>query len=359
MNAVRLARVKRLLEASRVLQDSTHPLGRRARELLPAVTGLSPPNVEWALSHALETHASDEELAMLLVRTPECEVAHVLLSANVFVAALRAVAIALAAAPQVFVRASRREPEMLQLLAAAAPGQFQVVETLSPQAGDHVWAYGSDATISLLRTKWPDGVRVHEHGSGFGCVMLDETDVTSAAQTTALATGISQDVAAFDQRGCLSPRVILLQADRSAARRLKEALLAAMQQRELEVPRGQLKADERAQIQQYCATMCMAGDVTALPGGVVSLELEPIPFVLPPTGRVVHIRCVTEGITELRSLRQHLTTIGIHHGNLTLRERLQHEFTGARVVPVGTLQTPVLDGPVDLRQWATQPPPRT
>lgn len=358
MNAARLARVKTLLDASRVLQDSTHPLGRRARELLPGVTGLSPQNVEWALSHALETHASDEELAMLLARTPECEVAHVLLSANVFVAALRAVAIALAAAPRVFVRASRREPEMVQLLAAAAPGLFQVVDELTPRPGDHVWAYGSDATLSLLREKWPDAVRLHGHGSGFGCVMLDDTDVTSAAQTTALASGVSRDVAAFDQRGCLSPRVILLQADLSAAQRLKHALLAALQQRELEVPRGELSADERAQIQRYHATLCMVGEVTATPGGLVSLESSPMPFVLPPTGRVIHIRCVTDGIAELHTLRQHLTTIGIHHGNLGLRERLQREFTGVRVAPVGTMQTPGLDGPVDLRRWATQAPSR-
>ena len=89
--AERRARVERLLEAARVLASTGNTAGRAFRARLLDTTGLSEPSIERALGHGLETRTSDAELQALLACTPEAPRAHVLLSSNVFVAALRAV----------------------------------------------------------------------------------------------------------------------------------------------------------------------------------------------------------------------------------------------------------------------------
>jgi hypothetical protein len=98
------------------------------------------------------------------------------------------------------VRASRREPTMAALLAEAAPGLFELTSELAPAPGDHVHAYGSDATLAELARTLPRGVVLHGHGSGFAAAVLERPFSDDVWDRLAL------DVALFDQRGCLSPR---------------------------------------------------------------------------------------------------------------------------------------------------------
>src|SRR5829696_6144805 len=109
-------RVRRLVEAARALADPKSSLGKLARERLPEATGLSPEGVDFALQQSLEIDATPAEIATLCRDAPAAPRAHVLLSANVFVAALRAISLGLAASPRVSVRCSRREAVMAELL---------------------------------------------------------------------------------------------------------------------------------------------------------------------------------------------------------------------------------------------------
>jgi len=152
--SVRQGRVARLVAVARRIADPADPLGQRARALLPASTGLSLQGVELGLTRCLEIAPTDLELRSLCEGTPSAPRAHVLLSANVFVAAHRAIALALAASARVEVRPSRREPEMVRLLQAGDPGLFRVVDDLSAAPGDHVWAYGTDRTLAALRDEF-------------------------------------------------------------------------------------------------------------------------------------------------------------------------------------------------------------
>src|SRR5580704_4810894 len=97
--------VRRLLAAAcRVYDD-------RAR-LVPALveaTGLSPQGIELGFA-SLEREATDEELEAMVAAAGDAGHVHIVLSANVFVAAMRALALALAAAPRVTVRPSPRDP---------------------------------------------------------------------------------------------------------------------------------------------------------------------------------------------------------------------------------------------------------
>ena len=349
MTVQRIARVRHLLDCARVLKDPTHPLRQVALAGLPADTGLSPENVAWALDNAFEVDASNTELVLLCARTPCCERAHVLLSANVFVAALRAIAIGLAAAPRVFVRASRREPLMMNLLAQAAPEQFEVVESLEPTAGDHCWAYGSDSTLAELQRKWPKGILFHGHGSGFGVAVLEPSDLQSTVAIEALAAALALDTAAFDQHGCLSPRVILVEKSRDRAWLFGQALAQALSQREQEIPLGTLTPNERADIRRFHDMMCIAGRALPAGNGLVTMETDLLPWALPPAGRVLHIRTVADAITDLHPLAHALTTIAVDPMNTTAALRLEQAFPSARITSIGHMQRPALDGPVDLR----------
>ncbi len=111
----RLARVERVVAAGRRAADDADPLGREAREALLASSGLSAEGVALALGAHLETHPAPEHLAALLAsagRAPGC---HVVLAANVCTAALRALAVAVATAPRVSVRPSRRDPSLARM----------------------------------------------------------------------------------------------------------------------------------------------------------------------------------------------------------------------------------------------------
>ena len=348
----RLSRVRHFLDAARVLRDPGHPLGREARETLPAATGLSQQNVDWALENALEIGARDEDLALLCTRAPLCQRAHVLLSANVFVGALRAIAIGLASAPTVCVRPSRRESQMVALLSQAAAGQFQRVETIQPAAGEHCWVYGTDATIADLRITWPEGVVIHGHGHGYGVVVLEAKDLQNASDLSSVANALAVDVAAFDQRGCLSPRVILVEKSSADARRLSQALADALMRREKQIPMGTVSHDERADVRRHHDTMCVVGQAIAAGSGLVTLETQPLPWILPPIGRVLHVRTVRDAIQDLEPRTAEMTTIAVKASNPTLGSRLAQAFPHARITQVGRMQVPALDGPVDLRDVA-------
>src|SRR5262245_25865659 len=236
-----------LLQAARRIADAGDVLGQRARRELCASSGLSPAGVAHALEQCLETHPSSAELSKLCASVRPAPRAHVLLSANVFVAAHRAIALGLAASEQVFVRPSRREPTFVELLQEGAPGLFSIVRELTPQAGEHLFAYGSDETLAELRQKSARGVVLHTHGSGFGMAIFDREGGADEGACRQLAL----DVAAFDQRGCLSPRLLFVRGSAAEIRKTAAELARALATIETEIPRGELSSEERADIVRF------------------------------------------------------------------------------------------------------------
>lgn len=341
----RRARLEPLLESARTLLDASSGRGRHARERLLASSGLSPEGVDFALLRCLESAPSEQEIAALIRSTPAAQTAHVLLSANVFVAAHRAIAIALAASAVVRVRPSRREPEMAELLSAGAPGAFQLVSELTPRAGDRLWAYGSDETMTEVATTLPPGVALHAHGSGFGAALIEE--VRSETELAALLTALADDIALFDQRGCLSPRIVLVSAHSVSASTVASELAAALGKVELRVPRGRLTAHELGEIAKYRDTARFIGEVSAAGSGFVSMGPENS-WLLPPTGRNIHVLSTPDPISALTPYRPLLTTCAFA-GAPTRREALIRTLPGARICDFGYMQRPPFDGPVDRR----------
>ena len=124
----------------------------------------------------METDPTPEEVAALCAGVASAARVWVVLSANVFTAAHRAIALGLAASPRVFVKASRRDPTLAALLHEAAPDLFTLVTQVAAAPGDHVSAYGRQATLKQLRAALPPGVSWHGHGPGLGVAIVGGGD---------------------------------------------------------------------------------------------------------------------------------------------------------------------------------------
>ncbi len=178
------ADVRRLVEAARAVARDP---GALTADLV-RTTGLSPEGIALAFERHLELDPSDADLDALVAGAGAAKHVVVVLSANVFVAALRALAIARAASPSVVVRPSRREPDFARALVAHTrdPG-LTLVEDLALDRlfGGEVHVYGRDATIADVRARVGERIRVRGHGAGMGVAVVTEGAAveTSGART--------------------------------------------------------------------------------------------------------------------------------------------------------------------------------
>jgi acyl-CoA reductase-like NAD-dependent aldehyde dehydrogenase len=336
----------------RRLQRAARAVIERGAALVPAIvesTGLSTEGVELALARHIELDATEAELARLVEHAGDVSAVTVVLSANVFVGALRAIALARAASDDVVVRPSRRDPAFARALVEAAvtlgDPHVRIDEDLdvSSLAGGEIHVYGRDETIADIRAKAQPGVRVRGHGSGMGVAWI-----SGGADLGAAARGLADDVVVFDQRGCLSPRIALVLGDEARASELADALHAELEPLSATVPRGAVPADERAASGRYVATMTYA--CRALVGNQHAIGIAPsgAPLVLPPPYRNVHVaacRSVEDAHRLLAPLAKGIVTIGSDDPESA--RALAPRW--ARLAALGAMQRPPLDGPVDLR----------
>lgn len=335
-------RVERLLVAARRIADRNDPIGQRARSELPYATGLSRQGVELALERCLETHPSRAELEALTRSVEAAPAAHVLLSANVFVAAHRAIALALVASEHVVVRPSRREPVMATLLEQASGGAFELRQELRPAAGEHVFAYASDDTIIELRRSLPRGVVLYAHGAGLGVAIVEQGEACLAT-----ARALADDVVLFDQRGCLSPRVAIVLADVEGTRRFARDLASSLDELGASVPRGVLDEAELADERRYRDSVTYAAELFTAQSASVCFDISGERLLVPPIGRNV---CVLRAASLSRLLSPMKSAIAAASAsNATLEERLRELLPNARVSKIGRMQRPPFDGPVDHR----------
>lgn len=342
MRADVLERLERLLHAARRIADPGTDLGREARARLSASTRLSPEGVAAAIERCLEHHPTRAELEALASAVAPAPRVHVLLSSTVFTAAHRAIALGLAASDRVVVRPSRRDPLFSELLLRGAPGLFELSATLSPCAGEHVHAYATAETLAELRRTLPAGVVLHAHGPGFGVIVVGDADPASVASAVAL------DVALFDQRGCLSPRAVVVEGDPARARAHALALAEALAAMERGLPRGALDDEEQAEIVRYRDTMSYAGEVFPAGSGVVALAREGAPLFIAPVGRNLHVVPTGDAAALLAPHAHAITTVAVA-GSPALTARVHAALPQARRAELGRMQTPAFDGPVDRR----------
>jgi hypothetical protein len=327
--------------AARALEDAA------LVEALARSTSLTPPMVQRALRRNLEREVSDADLDRVFAWAgDEVDEVAVVLSAGVLTAPLRALALARAAGLLVTVHPSKRDPRFAELLVEelASPdvrlgGRFSGTDF----RGQELHAYGADETIRTLRAQVPAAVRVRAHGHGFGIVWVEAPDEAAARAT-------AEDVVDFDQRGCLSPRVVFV--PESFAQDFAIALAARLEVLATVLPRGPLSDDERQQAVRYRDTLHFAGALHEGPAHLVGIAPAGSPLLVPPPGRHVHVAAVSargEIATKLGPLARFVTTIGSDAPGLSTELAASLGAPQARVAPLGAMQTPPLDGPVDSR----------
>jgi hypothetical protein len=339
--AERLADVRRLVDAARdVSCDSA------VRAALVLTTGLSREGVELALAEHLETVPDDTDLRRLVLGAGDAERVHVVLSSNVFIGGLRALAVARAAAERVTVTASRREPVFARALVERAADPALSLDdggAIESVLRGEIHVYGRDETIALVRARAREGVRVLGHGSGLGVAV-----VTGRQGALDASRAIARDVAPFDQRGCLSPRAVLVVGGRGEAEALCADLDHALGAVEERVPRGALDADESVAATRYHETVAFAGRIWRGKAHLVGLAPERAPLTLAPPGRHLHVAAV-ESLEAARALLAPIAGFVVAVGSDA--PGLVGDLVGhrVRVSPLGLMQRPALDGPVDLR----------
>lgn len=319
---------------------------------LVATTGLSREGVAHALDVSLEREVSSDDLRTLVSRVRPAESVTVVLAANVFTAAQRAIALALAAAPRVYVRPSRRDPTFARaLIDAMADRRVTCIETLSSEATRGVvHAYGRDATMRTIASD--TGLPVWAHGAGLGvAVVSPRTELDLAARM------VADDVVVFDQRGCLSPRVAFVLGDLERAERFGLALAETLALDTIRLPPGHVSPEERAEILRARDVALLCGEVSGTVGAMVAvtpLEKDAACILFPP-GRHVSVVPVRDEI-ELRARLAFLgrALVGVACDDENLARSVAPEWV--RIASLGKLQKPPLDGPVDLRDvWLEGP----
>ena len=296
----------------------------------------------------LERDPSPGEIAKLVHgATPSSQV-HVILSANVVTAPLRALAVACAASIRVSVKPSRRDPAFTRALVRRVPDLEITVRDAVDAAtlsDGEVHVYGRDETVLAVRSAAPRGVLVRAHGAGLGVAI-----VTGGAALEEAARRVADDVVVFDQRGCLSPRVVLVVGDASRGAAFADALALELAAWEPVAARGVLDRDEARDAARYVETMRFAGSVARGDTYAVGLAPEGMPLVVPPPGRHVHVATVgelCEVLGVLTPIERLVVAVGTDD-EAALRAVLRPDAR-VRWSPLGQMQKPPFDGPVDLR----------
>ncbi|MDP9036639.1 MAG: proline dehydrogenase [Myxococcota bacterium] len=337
----RLADVERLLGAARAVHSNRAAIA----PAIAIATGLTPQGVELGFA-SLEQAATDAGLRALISAAGTAAHVHVILSSNVFVAPLRALALARAAAKRVTVRPSARDDVMARaLIAAAADPAISLVEERDVAAigADVLHVYGSDETIAAVRHRVRPGALVRGHGTGMGLAV-----VTGDASLDSAAEALAVDVARFDQRGCLSPRVVVVEGNQARGASFANVLHERLDSLGARVPRGELSDEERQKLTQWRDALAFAGRVWVGEGHVVALAPSGAPLAIPPPGR--HVQVVGEATLDgvagrIRSMGHFIVALGTDAPLRLAQAAPRH----ARLSRLGHMQRPPLDGPVDRR----------
>jgi hypothetical protein len=361
-----------LAVTAKAFADPHSTWGRRARDVLPASTGLSPTMVDWALSTTMR--ASDAQALMTLrqsllptmpqMKAVPASLGVVILAGNIFSASWRALAEPLLQHCPTLAKASSRDgafPKLIQeALTQISPtlaqglavvdykGGSSDIEAAVFDAAEVVSVYGSDETITNVRQRLPAKARLIAHGHGLGAVFVPNTALLDEQSLHATCDAIALDVAAYDQRGCMSPQGIWVEDGAAYDARMLAATLAARSLPALGdlLPRGPLGVATAAAELQWRGVGAVQGELMKGNDFAVCHEGH-APFRATPGYRNISVwscRSVEHLADTLAPFGAQLKVIGVA-GDKTARRRVAATLRrlAPRICEVGQMQTPPLD----------------
>lgn len=361
-----------LARAASMLCDASTPIGRWARERLPAITGLSERMVDWALRTSLAPITGQALSAILdgaRLRAPDVfakvpRLVSVVLAGNVFTAAIRPIFFSLLVGSPAACKASSRDDLFPALLSAALteadpelgrslavvsfPGGTEALESALYSRSDVVVAYGGDETMEALRARLPATVRLIEHGHGASVAYFGGRAVASPSRAAEAAQMLALDIAAYDQRGCLSPQVLWVRRGGAVGReRVAGILHDALSTVETDLPRGPVPSDVGAAQMQWRGVMGVQGRLHVGRTHAVACPADGRLRLSPGHRNLAVMECddVADLGAQLLPLGHHLKAIGTDCDQ-SEQERLlaclDFPLT-PRLCHLGRMQTPPLD----------------
>jgi hypothetical protein len=265
------------------------------------------------------------------------------------------------------------EPKLGACLEIAAwPGGQSALETVLYHEANCVTAAGSDETVEAIRRQLPPRTRFLGYGHRVSFAFIGQEELTGF-NARKLAARITDDVAAWDQLGCLSPHVIYVERNgRVSSEQFAEMLADEQAQREAVEPRGQISLEAATAIasrrsfyevraahvpdtRQWCSQESTAWTVIH--------EADPR-FQMSCLHRFVYVKAVEnfeEALQGADSVRHQVSTVGLGVGaerQADLALRLAR-WGATRICPLGQMQNPPItwrhDGRpalADLVTWA-------
>jgi acyl-CoA reductase-like NAD-dependent aldehyde dehydrogenase len=359
-----------LARAWAAIADPELALGRAARSELPGSTGLSLPMVAWALHGSMRTvsEASLRE-ATRRMAPPEGTIAAparlgvLVLAGNVFTACVQPWTLALLARAPLLVKASSRDDVLPRLFHAALaetapeladacavvsfPGGIPDLDAALVSRADVVSVYGSDATLGSLRARLAASTAFVPHGHGLGAGFVGRDALTSEESARRAAEAFSLDVAAYDQRGCLSPHAIWVERGAPIdAMAWSRMLFEALEGRARSLPRGPLTPALGAAQLQWRGVAAVRGELLEGDGWAVACEPGGALRVSPGYRNVLVLEAddPRDFTRRLGSLGVHLKCVGVA-GTSALRAALAGSLApplAPRVCEAGRMQLPGL-----------------
>lgn len=352
------------------IADPERALGRAARSELPASTGLTLPMIAWALSVTFErAGASELREAATRMRGPEhtlpapARLSVLILAGNVFTACVQPWSLALLSRAPLLVKASSKDdllprlfhtalaevdPQLADACAVVTfPGGTPALEATLLSRADVVSAYGSDATLTSIRQRLSATTTFVPHGNGLGAGWVPTDALASEARAEEAAQAFALDVAAYDQRGCLSPHAIWVERGGAIdaltfARMLSDALARLND----ELPRGSLSTPIGAAQLQWRGVAAVRGELFEGDGWAVSYEGEGALRLSPGYRNVLVLDAgnVDAFAEALSPLGVHLKCVGVagaRANRQTLAESLSPPLA-PRICEAGQMQRPSL-----------------
>jgi hypothetical protein len=235
----------------------------------------------------------------------------------------------------------------------AFPGGDIEREAALVELAEVVSVYGSDETVVAMAARLGDTPLI-AHGHGVS-VAYCGTDALNDAQISNTIAGLSLDICAYDQRGCLSPQLVYVEEtpDRSAAdfaRRLAEEGLGPICKT---LPRGPLPVSVGAAQTQWRGIAEVEGTLVRGDTYAVSIrQAQPIRWS--PAYRNVTlapVRGLDEALEAMKAIGSTLKCVGADSALISeLQARLaQSPALSAYACAIGEMQTPPLDAPADGR----------
>jgi hypothetical protein len=211
---------------------------------------------------------------------------------------------------------------------------------------DVLSVYGSDATVSALAARVAPDCRLIAHGHGLGVTFITREALGGEHAVRMIAGRAAIDIAAYDQRGCLSPHAVFVQPGGVAdARAFARMLGEALQGIERELPRGALSDAAAAAQLQWRGVAAAIGELHQGTTWAVSYEERGPLRVSPGYRNVTVYDCDSSAALggRLAPLGRSLKALGV--AGVTARRELA--TFAPYVCAVGAMQTPPLDAPLD------------